>query len=228
MNQLRNVRRRGFTLIELMLAMSFVSLLLLAIAMTTMEIGRIYNKGVTLKSVNQVGRDISDELQRTIAAGVPFDVSTHYVSQPNGGGRLCLGSYSYVWNYGAAIAGAGGAKPMNVYADSNDVIRFAKVNDTNAGLCSVPYPKITRANAVELLTGGDHDLVIHRFDVAAQAKDDVSGQALYSITMTLGTNDQTTLASGNTSCRPPATSGGNEDFCSVNQFDIIARAGNRQ
>jgi type II secretory pathway pseudopilin PulG len=229
MNQLPKTRRKGFTLIELMLAMTYVALLLLAIAMTTMQISRIYNKGVTLKSVNQVGRDLSDELQRTIAAGVPFDVSARYVSQSNSGGRLCLGSYSYVWNYGVALTGAAGApKPMNTYGDSSDVIHFAKVSDTNASLCSLPYPKVVRANAVELLTGGDHDLVVHQFDVAQQARDDVSGQALYSITMTLGTNDQAQLETGDLSCRPPSTGAGNEDFCSVNRFDIIARAGNRQ
>lgn len=227
MNQQHKTQRTGFTLIELMLAMTYVALLLLAIAMTTMQISRIYNKGVTLKSVNQVGRDLSDELQRTIASAPPFDVPTHYVSQA-GGGRLCLGNYSYAWNYGTALAGAAGSpKPMNSYADSSDVIRFVKVSDTGAALCAVPYPTISRSAAVEQLTGGDHDLVVHQFAVAQTQQDSLSGQALYSLAMTLGTNDQAQLETGDLSCRPPATGAGNEDFCSVNQFDIVARAGNK-
>lgn len=224
MNQPRN---QGFTIVELMLAMTYVALLLLAIAMTTMQISKIYNKGVTLKSVNQVGRDLSDELQRSVASVAPFDPTTHYVSQ-TGGGRLCLGNYSYVWNYGVALSGAqGGPTPMNTYADSSDQIRFAKVSDTGAGLCSVPYQKVVRANATELLSGGDHDLVIHRFDVAQTQRDDVSNQALYSISMVLGTNDQTQLTTDDLSCKPPSEGQGNEDFCSVNRFDIMARAGNK-
>lgn len=227
MSQQHKTHQAGFTIIELMLAMTYVALLLLAIAMTTMQISRIYNKGVTLKSVNQVGRDLSDELQRTIASAPPFDTSTRYVSQ-TGGGRLCLGNYSYAWNYGTALSGATGApKPMNTYADSSDVIRFIKVSDTGAALCTVPYPAITRAASVEQLTAGDHDLVVHQFDVKQARQDALSGQALYAITITLGTNDQTQIDTANLSCKAPAAGSGNEDFCSVNRFDIIARAGNK-
>lgn len=230
MNQSTN-RRPGFTLIELMLAMTYVALLLLAIAMTTMQIGRIYNKGVTLKNVNQVGRDVTDELQRSIAAVPPFDVPTHYVNPVGGsGGRLCLGTYSYVWNYGAALAGVPGTQSlMNVYDDPNaGPIHLAKVSDTGAALCTKPYGKIPKADAVELLTGGDHDLVVHQFQLAETQRDNLANQALYAITLSIGTNDQTQLESDDLSCKAPANGAGNEDFCSVNRFDLMARAGNKQ
>ncbi len=228
MNRSTN-HRQGFTLIELMLAMTYVALLLLAIAMTTMQIGRIYNKGITLKNVNQVGRDVTDELQRSIAGVQPFDVPTHYVSQP-GGGRLCLGTYSYVWNFGKALADTSGTLPvMNVYDDPNaGPIHLAKVSDTGAALCTKPYGKISKANAVELLTGGDHDLVIHQFDLAETQRDDLAGQALYAITLSIGTNDQAQLETGDLTCKAPADGAGNDDYCAVNRFDLTARAGNKQ
>ena len=53
------------------------------------------------------------------------------------------------------------------------------------------------------------------------------GQALYAVTMTIGTNDQQQLVTNDTSCKPPAQGVGNEDYCAVNQFDIVARAGNK-
>src|ERR1044071_8859022 len=106
----------GFTLVELMLAMTFISLLLIAIALTTIQISNIYNKGITLREVNQAGRSLSDELQRNVSNAVPFDVtpkagnaplSSKYVvhtgSGNTGGGRLCLGDYSYVWNLGESL-----------------------------------------------------------------------------------------------------------------------------
>ena len=62
----RAAKQTGFTLIELMLAMTFISVLLLAIAMTIIQIGTIYNRGVTLKEVSQAARSISDELNRSI------------------------------------------------------------------------------------------------------------------------------------------------------------------
>lgn len=221
-------RRAGFTLIELMLAMTYVALLLLAIAMTTMEIGRIYNKGITLKNVNQVGRDVSNELQRSIASVPPFDMTTHYVNQP-GGGRLCLGTYSYVWNYGKALADTTGTDPvLNVYDTGSDQIHFAKVSDTGAQLCTKPYSKMPRDKSIELLLGGDHNLVVHQLDVVETQRDDIANQALYAITMSIGTNDQAQLETGDLTCKAPADGVGNEDYCAVNRFDITARAGNRQ
>ena len=224
-----NSYRQGFTLIELMLAMTYVALLLLAIAMTTMQIGRIYNKGITLKNVNQVGRDITDELQRSIGGVQPFDVTTHYVTQ-QGGGRLCLGTYTYVWNYGKALADTTGTNPvLNVYdVPTGGPIHLAKVSDTGGALCIKPYGKVPKSQAVELLAGGDHDLVIHQFDVAETQRDDLAGQALYAITLSIGTNDQAQLETGDLTCKAPADGVGNEDFCAVNRFDLTARAGNKQ
>lgn len=93
-----NHNKRGFTLIELMLAMTFVSALLLAIAMTVIQISNVYTRGLTLKEVNQAGRTISTELKRGISQSAPFAVpGPKYVVQP-WGGRLCVGQYSYIWN----------------------------------------------------------------------------------------------------------------------------------
>ena len=57
-------RSTGFTIIELTLAMAFISVLLLSIVMTAIQAGRIYNRGAVLRSVNQAGRDVSDTLRR--------------------------------------------------------------------------------------------------------------------------------------------------------------------
>lgn len=53
------VKSRGFTIIELMLSMTFLAMLMLVIALTTIQISNIYNKGVTLREVNQAGRSVS-------------------------------------------------------------------------------------------------------------------------------------------------------------------------
>ena len=54
----------GFTLVELMLAMAFVSVLLLSVAMVAVQAGKIYNRGTVMKTVNQSGRTISDVIRR--------------------------------------------------------------------------------------------------------------------------------------------------------------------
>jgi hypothetical protein len=233
----------GFTIIELMLAMGFVGMLLLAIAMTTIQIGKIYNKGITLREVNQAGRSLSDELQRSIASTSPFDVETttpaevRYIKQP-GGGRLCIGKYSYAWNTGSALAkGMGAPAVVNVYQETDAApIRFIRVDDPSASLCTNPSNKIVQSDATEMLDSGDRDLVVHRFSIKQTTPPDATtGQALYAISFVLGTNDTTQLdnvgaggiATNDVSCKPPAQGEGGEDYCSVNSFDIIARAGNK-
>jgi len=217
----------GFTLIELMLAMTFISILLLAIALTTIQISNIYNKGITLREVNQAGRSVTEDLRRSIALSMPFDTSSNYVSR-DGGGRLCIGGYSYAWNYGKAIVGGAGAPALlNVYDDAaRTPVRFAKVVDPGASLCTdaMLAQPVARADATELLSSGDRDLALHKFTIKQTDSNPSASQALYAISMTIGTNDRQQLADA--ACKPPSEGVGNEAYCSVNQFDIIARAGN--
>jgi type II secretory pathway pseudopilin PulG len=227
----------GFTLIELMLSMTFISVLLIAIAMTTIQISTIYNRGITLREVNQVGRSVSDDLRRSIASSTPFDVtpkednsaetaSSKYVVR-GGGGRLCLDNYTYAWNYGSALVGGADAPAVfNTFIDGA-VVGFVKVTDPGGTLCSDPETNIERTRAVDLITSGDRDLVIHKFSIQRTSEEAVTGQALYALSMTIGTNERELLVAGDASCKPPIDAGGGEEYCAVNRFDIVARAGNR-
>ncbi len=227
-------KSRGFTLIELMLAMSFVSMLLVAIALTVIQIGNIYNQGLTLKDVNQAGRSLTSELQRSIAQIAPFNINpgigSRYIVQ-DWGGRLCIGQYSYIWNYGDALKNNDSAR-LNIYSNSNNQIRFVKAVDPNASYCIESSKKIDSTTATELLNVGEHDLAIHNFTVSTNnsASDSKTGQQMYSIEFFIGTNDQnaltTSASTNNVMCKPPDQPGADPAYCSINQFDIVARAGN--
>lgn len=228
--------QHGFTLIELMLAMGFVSLLLIAIAMTVIQIGSIYDRGITLKDVNQAGRSLTSELQRSINQTTPFLLSDRYVQQ-SWGGRLCLGQYSYIWNYGSAINSLDSNR--NVYSPtSSDEIRFVKVLDSNASYCTkfngLYIPIDSKSDPVELLNVGQHNLAIHSFAISAPltAGDSKTGQQLYDIEFMIGTNNQTALIynTDETTCLAPGDKEANKEadpsYCSINKFNILARAGN--
>src|SRR5690606_11522464 len=102
----------------------------------SIHIMNTYTKGLTIKELNQSGRTITEDIQRTISTSVPFDVTpaktgapndpigSRYVVQP-GGGRLCTGTYTYAWNYGNTkeISGATETPVYNTYSDSGDEIR---------------------------------------------------------------------------------------------------------
>ena len=224
-----HLHKRGFTIIELMLSMSFLSILMLAIAMTTIQISHIYTKGITLREVNQAGRTVIDDLQRTVDASLPFDTSltSTYQGDASGSGRLCLGAYSYVWNVGAMIA----VNDSGLYKYSDGtVIHFAKVSDPDRQICTGPVQP-NRTQSVELLTSGDRELVLHNIKITPGARDMSfgQGQQLYGVSFTIGTNtgDETTAISTVSSCKAPndTSAQGMQDYCSVNKFDVVVRAG---
>lgn len=231
------IYKHGFTIVELLLAMGFVSALLLAIAMTVIQIGNVYTRGITFSSVNKEGSAIANELQKSISEVKSFDLGTNFVNNTESG-RLCTGKYSYVWNYGKYLKppfnGSNYIKYSGLAAGANPKIYFAKIYDPSFSVCTqtgVPlaYPDIVQANAVELLNAGQFDLAIHGFKIVSHITDGTTGQALYSIEFYIGTNDQSafdsTVPAGS---RPVCAQTGitaNPFYCSVNQFNILARSG---
>lgn len=231
---------KGFTLVELMLAMAFIGGLLIIIAMTTIQIMGTYARGLTIREVNQAGRTISEDIQSVVTSAAPFvidpikegetsDTSDSMYVQRQGGGRLCTGSYTYAWNYGNTedLGAETTIQAHNTYSDSEDVIRFVKVEDTGSMLCVNPSQQIQREHAKELLPAGDSNLAVQGFTITVGSWDDISGQALYAIKLILGTNDQAQLDATSLTCLPPIEGEGRENFCAINQFDIVVRAGNR-
>lgn len=221
MNQKFN--KKGFTLVELMLAMGFVSALLLAIAMTVIQIGNIYTRGVTLKTINQAGGDISSELQRGMVSVGPFNVNPggpSYITQA-WGGRLCTGQYSYIWNYGKDFSNSN----RNKYSSGNSDIKFVKIYDSSLYYCTpspVAYPNVDPDGAIELLsTSSDSTIIaVHDFKIQSFATDSNTGQQLYSIEFLLGTNDANVFDSSTNECIISQLS-----YCAVNRFNIVVRAG---
>ncbi|NTW62088.1 hypothetical protein HGB25_01600 [Candidatus Saccharibacteria bacterium] len=238
-----NKRQNGFTIVELMLAMAFVSMLLLAIAMTVIQMSNIYNRGMTFKNVNQAGSMVANEFQRSITATKPFEIDeaqpdNRYIIQKSSGqpigGRLCTGKYTYIWNYGKAISDSSLDPNRNVYSGKSDNIHFAKIFDSNYYYCTKLPPPVNKypdisSEAVELLNAGQNNLVIHSLEMrsANEVVDRTTDQRLYSIRFSMGSNDQTALTSvaGEVACKVPGEPDANPLFCSVIRFDIVVRSG---
>jgi prepilin-type N-terminal cleavage/methylation domain-containing protein len=244
-NMITKRTQKGFTLIELMLAMTFISMLLLAIALTIVQIANIYNKGIITKEVNQTSRAISDEFSLAMRSSGSFslDPSAHNYVSSAWGGRLCVGQYSYIWNYGKALATQdvnrnqySGPNTSGNSVTSGGVTRYeislVKVPDAGGAYC-VPngggvYPKINPANAVELLRTGDHGLVLHHLTVTSVASgtDALSSQQLYKFSYTIGTSDIKALNSDQTLCNGPGVPGSDLNYCVIDQFTIVLRVVN--
>ena len=71
----KNNIKKGFTLVELSLAIVFISVLLLTIGWLTIHITSVYEKGLAMKAVNSSAKEIIDDVSRSIAASPARTIS---------------------------------------------------------------------------------------------------------------------------------------------------------
>ena len=228
MSRNTRMRKSGFTLVELMLSMAFLSMLLLAIAMTVIQIGNIYTKGTSIREVNQAGRLVTDDIRRTFAQSQPLAVDaiagTRWSTADSG--SICLGGYSYVWNTPHGLGG-GTAEPVT-FAGDGEPVYLVRVADPGRDMCKPGDGKVvSRSQAKELLNAGDRPLVVYKFDVHRNVMTggSIPGQEMYRISLRIGTATGDEVLTGVSACKPPSQGDGWGDYCSVNTFDIIVRAG---
>lgn len=235
---MNHVDKRGFTIIELMLAMGFISFLLLGIAMTIIQIGTVYNRGMSLKEVNQAAREIGSDVSRNLSAVEAISLDQDYVTT-TAGGRLCLGTVSYIWNTGKAFE----SDDPTITWYGNDTahtkkIHLVKIPDTSKIYCAkggtgaLNYLTITPDDvpkAQELLPEGDHSLNMHKFELSAEASahDANTRQQLYVLDYTIGSGQVSTMNDDQSACKSPGEAGADIAYCNVQPFSIVIRAGNR-
>jgi len=249
MNQRTNTKQSGFTLIELMLSMTFVAVLLVTIALTIIQMANVYNRGMTLKEVNQSARDVADDLRRTAASSQVFAVnadgsdSTDSFAVRTGstvvGGRLCTGTYSYLWNLAKATEApinANATQTLNTAGIVQGPITFVKIPDNGKKYCQkasgvVVNKHITAADAkimTDLLDAGDHKLGIQEFTITTSDSsfDALTKQRIYSVSYTIGSGATSAMNATQSGCLAPGTPNANIAYCNVQKFTIVLRVGN--
>lgn len=238
-NKIRRLSK-GFTLIELTLSLTFVSVLLLAISMTIIQAGNIYSRGMVMKDINQSARSLMAEIKSDVAsAGIlsldEGDYTVTKVSKRVVSGRLCLGNNSYLWNTADAIKGADSTLKLEASPDS--MINIIKVPDPEKKYCAKTHTgallvKNTVAaldvNRVsKLLFDGDHKLSITSFviNTSDTSYDSSTGQRLFSIDFAIGTGAASAMTDSRDSCRPSGEANSDPIYCNVQPFNLVVRTG---
>lgn len=226
-------RSRGFTLVEINIAMVFVALLLLGVAATTIHVSRMFQRGVTVRSVNQLGREVMGGMRADVMRAQPDIVNTNEVGQ----GRLCLGQVSYLFNISQPVA-IGGA-PSQITRQGGEPITLVRVQDPNAQWCArtAPGGPFVRGGviantlfdsraATELLQQDQQiPLAVHNMALTeALPVSDTTPQVMYLLSLRLGTNQAGTL-DVNRECLPPSNNQANFESCFAVDFTTVIRAG---
>ena len=229
----------GFTLVELSFSMIFIALLMISMTMTIIQIINTYNRGLLMKEVNQVGRTVTDQMQRTISSSTPSStVNIVKFTNPSNssevtGGRLCLGNYSYIYNFAKTLKESS-INTQNKIGSSGSKVGFIRIPDEGGNYCKPAnngtYNVIPAAlERVDMLSSSAYSLTLYNLGVVSPSSsyDSVSGQRLYYIDVSLGTSDYKAIEAGNDSrCKAPSDEGADQNYCSISSFPFVARAGN--
>lgn len=219
---------RGFTIVELMIALSVLSVLLITVTMILIQIGALYSKGVNAANLQTINRnivaDLSSQLQFSGTAPVgctpQANPPTCYADSVNdtgsidGGGSwaatvysYCIGStrYSYVLNH-----------ELGTDSSNNQITRHVLWRDTLSPTATgCPALKILSQDApTDASSQGDgyevlsNHMRLTRFDIEPTS----SSSGIYNIDvwMAFGDSDLVqTAANGLASCR----GGSGTQFC---------------
>lgn len=120
MSRSTNHSQTGFTLIELLLSMTGIAFLLLFVVFGVLHVTGLYTKGIAVRNINQIGRQIMEDVSRDIRYGGVVRQTT--------ANRLCVGDKSYVWNPSSS------ASPLNLYddpANANPPVSFVVAQGTS-------------------------------------------------------------------------------------------------
>lgn len=189
-------RPNGFTLIELMLAMAFLSFMLIFIVLALIQYMATYNKGIIYKEINQSGRTIFEDVTRAMRVA---SVNIRSVGE----GRLCVGGQSYVWNTDTT---------NNRYQKSGaEITGIVRVPDSSGSICSADSSVLPDVDPDIVTVIASPDIAVQSFD----AKEADEG-GLYYLSFKLSTAGQNAPVNfeGDIQC-PPGREG---QYCALAEF----------
>lgn len=210
----------GFTLIELLLAMAFFGSVLLLATMLLMQVLNIYNKGMIVKQMNQVGRTLMEDMARVSNSGESV------ILTGNGGNVSCItiGDVTYAWNRASGDPSdtdgyEENAGQLYYYSGTNNPINFVKITNTSVNCSSLgrnERPAHSSIDTASPVVGG----TVRVYDMTVQRLDNTN---LVRVSMILGTFDKAQSEynlyknGSNWECRPT----GLGNFCAKANFETV-------
>lgn len=222
--------KKGFTIMELMLAMGVIAFLLLSVAGLIIQMTNTITRGTTYKDLNAASRTINADLTKTFNSTSVLDGwdgqnnNNEYYRVVGGSGAFCTGSVSYLWNTNFRDSSA-----LIVYARDNNPVRFVKVRDTAKSYCSnnaqsTVWRNVPRNDTVtEILSNNEVNLQLHSisFTSGGNLISSSSNQMIVNIAYVLGTpnNGDIRMNAGSRNCEGNVKS----NYCAVNKFELTVR-----
>lgn len=206
---MRYSHQRGFTLIELMLATTVFSIILLIGIAGFVQVGRAYYKGITISQTQEVAKQIVDDVSAQIRLG--SSVSSLQTAT-NGRDYYCVGSYRYTF------------KLYNkVDTSAHDfTTNFGLIQDSLPGGsgCGNPFdsPSVPLVNPAELL---GNQMRLLAFSVAP-----VTGSPnLYLLNVEVASGQDSALSDPKSASAVCNNQNGSDQFCAITNINAVVYRG---
>lgn len=235
--------RSGFTIVETMLSVIFLSILLIAVGTVANLVIKTYHRGIVIKMVNELNYSLSEDLTYSLRAG-SINKDLDLISRPDKYGVLCSGSYSYIWNYAAAIKNQASGSTADLIQfeqyGRKKIARLLKVADPARTYCAPDL--VAQASAIgaklssqatcangsmtdceasgfsELIRAADSDLMIYDFNLRPGLSAPNTGQRIYQLIFTIGTGSGNEILVGSNFQCDPTKYG--QEYCALNKTEI--------
>lgn len=213
MDYQRKILKRGFTIIELMVATLVFSLVLLICLTALMSIGRSYYKGVTVAKVQNTARQLVDEIsqgiqlssQSVMASNGPAGPQVDASSDPTG--IFCIGFKRYTY----AIDREVNSQPSSNVNDKQ--IKTAILRDNLQTPCTSATTKADlnlASNSATSILG--ENMRISRLEIKPISSDGMLWNI--AVTVVYGKTDLLEVANGRTVCKPNI----GKEFCGFSEI----------
>lgn len=213
--------RKGFTIIELMIATVIFSLILLLCLNALVQVSRAYYKGISSSKAQEAARALVDEITQGIQLTADTIMASSAVTPPLGPeiavgndavGLFCVGLRRYTFAIDRQVSGTPSA-PLKQ-------LRNAVVRSDMPTTCTTSTPEYNLANTV---SGTDESLIaenmrLSRLDVVPVAG---SGGNLWQVNVAVvyGDTDLLVVENGRTVCR----SGTGTEFCALAEITTTVK-----
>lgn len=171
-----NKKQEGFTLVELLVATTVFSLILLVATTGIVQLGRLYYRGITDSKTQEVTRAVFEDVSRSVqfAKGQRRDVPSALL--PAGVTQFCIGDtrYSYSINEKVTSSSSTGLRITRISPTDNcpGPVAGQQMLDQNMRLLDLRVAQVGSGNGYDVLVKiayGDNDLLSHYPDNATDA-----------------------------------------------------------
>ena len=166
---------KGFTIVELLVAITFFSFLLLLITYGFVQINRAYTRGITTKTLQESARTITEDLARTLRISDNVSITPPGATTPENGWKMLLGDDCYVWNQQSLTNSTSSERTTRTYTSGN-TISMLKGDSSLCSLSSIPED-----NDYEIVL--DDRAIVQQFSVANV------GPSVFKVVVVLSTED---------------------------------------